>query len=269
MSDNRSVFRENVVFGTSPIGCPSDMTFRLAEHIKSAQIILIESHREFSRLLTDTFNDSITKIYDIQTFATIYQYDLHSDDNQIDEINRILLEESKHKRILVLSDEGSSIFLEPASQFKHLLRENNIPFQYIPGPNSVITAVCLSNKIYSDFYFGGSLPPIEGEDRNRLFTMIKNSNLPTVFLLTAVDARSCVQDIKNFFGNDWDGEFLINLTMDTEKIITGTFDDILKYIDENSEYFEKDMPHKKFAMNLLPLRLDRYIRKSYYDDKKR
>lgn len=266
---DNSIFRHNVVFGTAPIGTPGDMTFRLAEHIKAADIILVESHREFSRLLTNIFSPNKPSMYDVQTFATIYQYDLHSQQEDIDRINGILLEESKTKKILVLSDEGSSLFLEPASEFKSLLNSNNIPFQYIPGPNSVITGVCVSKSTINNFYFGGSLPAIYPETRKKVFEVIKNGNLPTVFLLTAREARECVEDVKNFFGNDWNMELLLNLTMDTEQVIIGHFDDILRYIDSNKEFFETDQPHKKVAMNLLPLVFTRYYESSYYDDKKR
>jgi 16S rRNA C1402 (ribose-2'-O) methylase RsmI len=208
-------------------------------------------------------------MFDTQTYATIYQYDLHSDQNNIDEINRILLEESKTKKILVLSDEGSSIFLEPASELKSLLNKKNIPFQYIPGPNSVITGICVSRSIVTDFYFGGSLPPISKKKRLELFKKIKDNNLPTIFLLTAVDSRDCVEDVMNFFGDGWNVEFLMNLTMETEKTMLGSFRDILAYIDNNSSYFERDEPHKKFAMNVFPLHFTKYTSQDYYDDKKR
>jgi 16S rRNA (cytidine1402-2'-O)-methyltransferase len=257
MSDfyKENIFRENVVFGSLPIGNILDISINMVEHIKKADIILVESHREFARLLSGIHLFPVTRALDLNTNAVIYQYDLHSDIEHTNEINNILLEKSKNNRILVVSDEGSSLFLEPGCIFKSRLIENNIPFQVISGPNSAITSVTNTNRNVSEFYFGSSLAGVPVDQRDTVFEKIKNINVPAVFLLTAVDAKPCIEQIHKFFGDSWTGDLSMNLTMSTEKHIEGSFSDILKYIDDNANYFAIDEEHKKFAIVIFP---DRY-----------
>jgi 16S rRNA C1402 (ribose-2'-O) methylase RsmI len=257
MSDfyKENIFRENVVFGSLPIGNILDISMNMVEHIKKADIILVESHREFARLLSGVHLFPVTRVLDLNTSAVIYQYDLHSDIDHTNKINDVLLEKSKNNKILVVSDEGSSLFLEPGCILKSRLIEHGIPYQVISGPNSAITSVTNTSRNVSEFYFGSSLAGVPVEQRDSVFEKIKTVKVPAVFLLTAVDTKPCVEQIQNFFGDSWTGDLSMNLSMSTEKHIEGNFSDILKYIDDNPAYFAIDEEHKKFAIVIFP---DRY-----------
>lgn len=251
---DENVFRHNVVFGSVPIGNPADISINLADHIMEADIILVESHREFSRLIT-RINDLTTRFrFDLQPGAVIYQYQLESPPEKVKEVNDILIAEARRgKKILVVSDEGSSVFLEPGSMFKSELVKNNLNYQVLAGPNAAISAVTNSNFIIREFMFGQSLPAIPRSERGAFFEKIKLFNYPAIFLLTAVDAKDCISSMIGYFDNDgWKLDFAISLSMKNETHIYGSVADILKYIDDNNEIFLFDNQDKKFSVIVYP-----------------
>ncbi len=253
---DENVFRHNIVFGSVPIGNPADMSINVADHIMEADIILVESHREFSRLITRV-NDLTTRFrFDLQPGAVIYQYQLESPPEKVKEVNRILLEEAKRgKKILVVSDEGSSVFLEPGVMFKSEVIMNNLPYQVLAGPNAGISSVTNSKFIIREFMFGQSLPSLSIEERKSLFEKIKLMRIPTVFLLTAVDSKDCIESMIGYFDNDqWSLDYAISLSMKDETHIYGSVSEILEYINNNNEMFLFDNQDKKFAVVIYPLK---------------
>lgn len=248
----KNIFRQNVVFGTVPIGDPADATLNLIEHIRRADIIVVENHVEFSRLLTHINQSPLSRNILVKPKAVIYQFDLHSNAEKRDYIIKELLEKAKTKKILVVSDEGSSVFLEPGNWLKSELVNNNMGFQILPGPVSAVQSVLSSTSNFDMFAFGSSLAAIPIKNRKRVFDRVLSYGAPTVFLLTAKDSKNCLESIRDYFGNDWTGDFSINLTMTTERHIRGTFDEIISFIDSNPNIFKFDTEHKKFAILILP-----------------
>lgn len=253
---DENVFRHNIVFGAVPIGNPADISINLADHIMDADIILVESHREFSRLITRVNSLTTRFRFDLQPGAVIYQYQLESPLEKIKEINNILIDEARRgKKILIVSDEGSSVFLEPGVMFKSEVIKNNLPYQVLAGPNAGISSVTNSNFIIREFIFGESLPSISHEKRMTLFEKINLIRIPVVFLLTAVDSKECIESMIGYFDNDqWQLDFAISLSMKDETHIYGSVSDILKYIDNNDEIFLFDNQDKKFAVVLYPVK---------------
>lgn len=247
----KTIFINNVVFGTVPIGNPHDVTINLLEHIKRADIILVENHVEFSRLITHLQQSPVLRHVFVKPRAIIYQYDLHSDNNRMNQIIDELVEKSQNNKILIVSDEGSSVFLEPGQMLRNRLDEKNISYSVIGGVVSAIQAVITSKYSKDLFVFGSSLPAIPDQNRKDLFEKILFLNKPVVFLLTARGAPDSIIALSKFF-IDWHVDFSINLTMLSETHICGSFQDVLSYINTNEHLFRNEAEYKKFAVFLAP-----------------
>lgn len=249
---SQNVFRENIVFGCLPIGNPADLSFNMVEHIRQAEIIIVESHEQFSRLLTEFRHSSLSNGVVLRTNADMYQYDLDSGMPAISRINKIVMENYLTKKILVVSDEGSSVFLEPACTLKSELANAKIPFQVISGPNSMVTTLLSSDRSTNEFYFGCGISAIRKDRRDSVFTKIKNLGIPAVFLLTGVEARESIQDLQSTFGNHYYADLSINLSMYTEEHVRGSFTEILNYIDSHAERFSRDTEIDKYSIIIYP-----------------
>lgn len=247
-------FKTNIVFASLPIGNPGDISVNVIEHIQSADIILVESHREFARLIT-RLNDLRYRVdIDIQPSATIYQCQYESEPGRDERIYLHLINEAQShgRKVLVCSDEGSSVFLEPGQKLKDMLVRDGIPYTVLPGPFSGFSSVTNSDFFVRQFFFGESLPAIPKEARLETYKRMHAMASPTVFLLTAVDARWCIEELYENFPENWTLDFQMSLTMDHEKHVYGSFDQILEYIDYNTEIFQSDDQQKKFAVLLFP-----------------
>jgi 16S rRNA (cytidine1402-2'-O)-methyltransferase len=257
----KKVFRKNIVFGSLPIGNAADISLNMLHHIMQAEILIVENHRVFSKLITDLNESMITANIDLNTHADVYQYDLHSRFNKMDEINKLVIDNAYTKKILVVSDEGSSIFLEPAVMLKVELISRGIPFVALPGPNAVISTIISSQKGVTDFYFGNIVSAIKPEFQQQEFEKVKQLNIPAIYLLHANNAKRDIFALQNGFGNDSVVEYCMNLTMETESFIRGTFDDVLKFIDDNPERYARDYDHNKYSIIIYPSHVDysRYI----------
>ena len=248
----QNVFRENIVFGCLPIGNPADLSFNMVAHLHQADILIVESHEQFSRLLTEFRQSSLSNGIVLRTNADIYQYDLDSGISAISRINQIVMENYLTKKILIVSDEGSSVFLEPACTLKSELSNAEIPFQVISGPNSMVTTLLSSDRSTNEFYFGCGISAIRKDRRSDIFEKIKNLGIPAVFLLTGVESRESIEDLQSAFGNYYYADFSINLSMYTEEHVRGSFTDILNYIDYNSDRFSRDTEVDKYSIIIYP-----------------
>jgi 16S rRNA (cytidine1402-2'-O)-methyltransferase len=257
----KNIFRKNVVFGSLPIGNPADISLNMIHHIMKADILLVENHRIFSKLLTNINESMISAGIDFNTHADIYQYDLHSRYNKMDDINNLVIKNAHNKNILIVSDEGSSIFLEPAVMLKIELVRNGIEFVALPGPNAVISTIISSQKGVTDFYFGNIVSAIKPEFQQREFEKVKQLNIPAVYLLHANGAKRDILALQQGFGDDSIIEYCMNLTMPTEEYVRGTFNDVLNFIESNPERYIRDSDHNKYSIIIYPPHIDysRYI----------
>lgn len=263
----QNVFRENIVFGCLPIGNPADLSLNMIAHIGQADILIVESHEQFSRLLSEVRGSTLSNGIDIKTHADIFQYDLDSGAEAMRRINQIVIDNYKAKKILVVSDEGSSIFLEPACTLKMDLINKQIPYQVISGPNSMVSTVLSADMTINEFYFGCGVSAIKKDRRPDVFEKIKSLGIPAVFLLTGQDAKESMEDLESVFGNHYHVDFSINLSMVTEEHVRGSFADSLNYINDNAERFSRDTERDKYSVIVFPPHYDRshYVEYGFED----
>ena len=246
-----NIFRENIVFGSVPIGDPADISLSAIEHIQTADVLLVENHRQFSRLINAINYLDINHRPNINPRGIVLQYNLESDLEHVEEMKNVLMEFVKNnKKIFAISDEGSSVFLEPMSEFKSILIEKDIPYQVLSGPNSVISAVVNGKRNVHAFYFAGNYQHLS--DKEKTFKEVQALNKPTVFILKSQGLESVIKELSDEFDRFWEADFQMNLSMDTEFHLDGEFDKILEFVYTNKSLWKQEDEIQKIIITLYP-----------------
>lgn len=246
-----NIFRERIVFGSVPIGDPADISLSALEHIQTADVLLVENHRQFSRLINAINYLDIHHRPNVNPRGIVIQYNLESNPTDVEEMKNVLMEFVKNKKtIFAISDEGSSVFLEPMSEFKSMLVERNIPYQVLSGPNSVISAVVNGKRNVHAFYFAGNYQHLP--DKQKTFKEVQDLHKPTVFILKSEGLESVIKELSDEFDMFWEADFQMNLSMDSEFHLDGTFDKILEFVYTNKSLWEQEDEIKKIIITLYP-----------------
>ncbi len=254
-----NIFKTNIVFGALPIGNPYDISLNNIMHINNADILVIEHKQEFYAFI-DKYNqiNKNNNIPDINIKAELYEYSLEDGFEYCNQLNKKLINLSINKKILCLSDEGSSLFLEPTNMLKHMCVENNKDFSVLSGPNSVISA--LTNSIYNftSFIFLGTFDTIVNNEykKDKIIKILNINNIPEssfacVFLINGPQIKNGIEFLYNYFNNDWLIDFSINLTTKSETHFYGTIKDFYNLVINNMDFFINSEYKNRFAITLI------------------
>ena len=229
-------FKTNVVFGSVPIGNMMDISINMIYHIRDADIILMEHQDQF-----DFFINKLQKVckeinFDLKIKAEKFLYNLESQAGLIDKINAEIIELSQTKKILVFSDEGSSLFLEPTNALKHQLILEDMQFTVMSGPNSVISSITNVLPNIREFLFLGTFDYIEQTEQKLIesFNMAKTYGGASVILLNGPHIYKCLDSIKS------------------ETHIRGGIDRVYQIIDNNKDLFKNDRYQNRFSLTIMP-----------------
>ena len=144
-----------LVLVPTPIGNLGDLTHRAEETLRDADIVAREDTRHSGRLLQH---------YQIDT----RKISLHEHNEAMR--SAALIEEIKQgKTVALISDAGSPTISDPGQRFVQRCFAEGIPYDVLPGPSAVITALAGSGLPTATFYYGGFLPNKSGQ-RQRVLT---------------------------------------------------------------------------------------------------
>lgn len=150
----------------TPIGNLDDITFRVLETLRNADVIAAEDTRHTIKLLNH---------FDIKTPMTSYH-----EFNKIDKA-RILVEDLKAgKNIALVSDAGTPGISDPGEELVKFCHEAGIEVTSIPGPAACITALTMSGLSTRRFCFEGFLP-MDKKEREVVLERLKKETRTTVF----------------------------------------------------------------------------------------
>ena len=129
---------------STPIGNLEDMSFRAIRILKEANIIAAEDTRRTQKLCT---------YYQIMTPLTSYH------DFNKEEKTAILLQKLQEgNSIALVCDAGTPLVSDPGYYLVNRAVKSNISLVPIPGPSSVLTALCISGLPTDRFIFEGFVP---------------------------------------------------------------------------------------------------------------
>lgn len=128
----------------TPIGHLRDITLRALDVLSIADLIACEDTRTSQTLLAH---------YGIQAKTLSY-----NDHNGAARRPQILNALNEGKRVALISDAGTPLISDPGYKLAIAAREAGHHVSALPGPSSVIQALCLSGLPSDQFFFAGFLP---------------------------------------------------------------------------------------------------------------
>ena len=150
----------------TPIGNLRDITLRVIDALKAADVILAEDTRVTRRLLNHL--EIHTKLE-------------RCDENIIRQRIPSILEDLRQgRRIAFVSDAGTPGVADPGSQLIAAAQEAGLIVEVLPGASAVLTALVASGFTAPGFYFGGFLPRKESRLRE-LFDQLAALDASLVF----------------------------------------------------------------------------------------
>jgi 16S rRNA (cytidine1402-2'-O)-methyltransferase len=207
----------------TPIGHPKDITLRAMETLSRVDFIICEDIRNASRLLKQCGIEN-------KPFAELNE---HNETDQAQEmVSRLLDGESA----ALISDCGTPVFADPGTKLINYATSSGIEVVPIPGPSSLITALSVLDRPFTQFVFGGFLPRDKNERINAL-KILKGYRLPIILMDTPYRLEALLTDVSKIFSPRQQILLATDLTLKTENIYRGTIQEVQQSLVKNKAEF--------------------------------
>ena len=176
----------------TPIGNLGDITRRAVEVLENADRIACEDTRQTAKLLAHLGIEG-------KPLVPLHEH------NEVRRIPELIEAARAGQSIAVVSDAGMPGISDPGYRLVQACLEAEVPFETLPGPSSVLTALVGSGLPVHSFHFHGFLPVKKGRrltalearleaEGTTIFFEAPRRILSTLELLAAShpDARCCV-----------------------------------------------------------------------------
>ncbi|MFC1743880.1 SAM-dependent methyltransferase [Candidatus Riflebacteria bacterium] len=208
---------ESYYFITVPIGNFQDISYRAADALKNASIIICErpkATRALLKFLNIDFYEGAARENEKSTL--LFPLTRKSSEHQIDYLKELLMQNNS-SAIAQVSDSGSPFFEDPGYRLLSFINKNARHIFRIGGTTSLSVFMMYFPERIKKFFFYGFLPRNTGEREKELRGLLK-MNLPLVFLETPYRTNKILKELKYLF-SDWQILLGLDLTMESEKII--------------------------------------------------
>jgi len=216
----------------TPIGNLSDITLRALETLKNVDIIACEDTRNTQALLNH-----------FQISKKLISLHQHNENQKKDLILSFVKE---GKSVAYVSDAGTPCISDPGALLVNSFYEKNLKVIPIPGVSAITTAFSVSGILDNQFKFFGFLSNQKKKLKEELQAIFESNNLAILYE-SPHRIIEFLENIKVIFGSNHQIVIARELTKMFETIKRDTVDNILSYINENSN-------HKKgeFVVIILP-----------------
>ena len=201
----------------TPIGNLEDITIRVLNTLKNADLIAAEDTRHTLKLLNH---------FEIQKPLTSYHEHNKKTKGPI-LVNKLLDGEN----IALVSDAGMPGISDPGADMVKLCIEEGIRFEVLPGATASILALVASGLDTTKFAFEGFLDRDKKERRKRLEN-IKREDRTLIFYEAPHRIISTLEDIFNILGNRR-GVIARELTKRYEEFIRGSLTELIDHLKLN------------------------------------
>lgn len=204
-----------------PIGNPADISLRGLEALKAADVIILEERKE---------GTSFLRAHGI-TQKDYRQLNEHSTAEDLAELAQLCAE----KNVALITDCGTPGFCDPGADLVRECRKRKISVRSLPGASSLMTLLSLSSKRLNEFHFRGFLP-LETEHRATYWKKLANDNQTVILMDTPYRLQKTLHEWK-IYAPQKVGLLAMDLTQETELILEGTADEIMKHQIPNKAEF--------------------------------
>lgn len=231
----------SVIFGCIDIGNKDDIPKTFFDSLQNSDAVVVENKYMWDEFCLNNqieYNKEILSI-NLPGLKGKFLNELTEEmqglfyDNRDLVLKRIKELYEMNKNILVVSDEGSPILADSGEIVRTYCLNNDIDFRVLAGPSAIINTLSMSRipGPTSPFVFYGPIFSMQFVDE----FLDKIENVPYNFLgvafLAPKTAKDVVLSMLNKFGN-LDSSLCVNLTMETEKVIGKTLQDVYEYLLE-------------------------------------
>ena len=201
----------------TPIGNLSDMSPRVIETLKDADLIAAEDTRNSIKLLNH---------FDIDTPMTSYH-----EFNKVDKAKTLIGKLKEGQNIALITDAGTPAISDPGEVLVKMCQEENITVTSLPGPAALIVALTLSGLSTRRFCFEGFLPP-EQKERRRILEELTNESRTIILYEAPHHLKGTLAELKEALG---DRRITIcrELTKKFESVMPTTIFKAVSYYEEN------------------------------------
>ena len=201
----------------TPIGNLSDMSPRVIETLKDADLIAAEDTRNSIKLLNH---------FDIDTPMTSYH-----EFNKVDKAKTLIGKLKEGLNIALITDAGTPAISDPGEVLVKMCQEENIAVTSLPGPAALIVALTLSGLSTRRFSFEGFLPP-EKKERRRILEELTNESRTIILYEAPHHLKGTLEELKEALG-DRRITLCRELTKKFESVMPTTIFKAVSYYEEN------------------------------------
>lgn len=198
----------------TPIGNLGDVTLRVLEVLRAADVVLAEDTRVTAKLLAR---------YEIE--ARVERYDDHTAQRRIP---RVLERIEAGEHIALVSDAGTPGISDPGALLVEAALDAELPVEVLPGASATLTALVASGLPTHSFYFGGFLPRKRGE-RERLLARLAPLDATLVFYESPNRCAATLEVLAETFPGR-SGALTRELTKVHEEVVRGPLSDVAREI---------------------------------------
>lgn len=210
--------RGSLYIVATPIGNLKDITIRALDTLKMVDYAAVEDTRVSGKLFSN---------YEINTRKVSYFE--HNEKTRGPAIIKDLLE---GKSVALVTDAGTPLISDPGYTLVNLAIENDIDVIPIPGPSSLLAALCASGLPAHSFCFEGYPPKTSGKLR-RFFEDLKNEARTIVLFESPHRLAKSLSAMHEILG---DREIFIGreLTKKFEEKMRGSVSEIMEKLEKVS-----------------------------------
>ncbi|MBP5415760.1 MAG: 16S rRNA (cytidine(1402)-2'-O)-methyltransferase [Lachnospiraceae bacterium] len=201
----------------TPIGNLSDMSPRVIETLKDADLIAAEDTRNSIKLLNH---------FDIDTPMTSYH-----EFNKVDKAKTLIGKLKEGLNIALITDAGTPAISDPGEVLVKMCQEENITVTSLPGPAALIVALTLSGLSTRRFSFEGFLPP-EKKERRRILEELTDESRTIILYEAPHHLKGTLEELKEALG-DRRITLCRELTKKFESVMPTTIFKAVAYYEEN------------------------------------
>ena len=201
----------------TPIGNLGDMSPRVVETLKEADLIAAEDTRNSIKLLNH---------FNIDTPMTSYH-----EFNKVDKAKTLIGKLKEGYNIALITDAGTPAISDPGEVLVKMCQEEGITVTSLPGPAALIVALTLSGLSTRRFCFEGFLPP-EKKDRKRILSELSNESRTIILYEAPHHLKGTLNELYEALG-DRKITLCRELTKKFESVMPTTLAGAVSYYDEN------------------------------------
>lgn len=201
----------------TPIGNLQDMTPRVIEALKNADLIAAEDTRNSIKLLNH---------FEIHTPMTSYH-----EYNKVEKAHALIAQMQAGKNVALVTDAGTPAISDPGEVLVKLCHEAGIRVTSLPGPAACITALTLSGLSTRRFCFEGFLPS-DKKEKAEVLEECREESRTMIFYEAPHHLKRTLQELYEVMG-DRKITLCRELTKKFESVMPVTFADAVAYYEEH------------------------------------